>query len=124
MSTIDVIDLAGACAAWRASKSTALGSAPGPLADDVGAGALAPDFQLLDGGGAEGVGGAEQDAVALGLEAGGEFADGGGLAGAVHAHHQDHGGRLRRRAAGPLGGLEDFEQMLADQAAQFGGVVD
>ena len=34
--------------------------------DDVDAGALGPDFELLDGGGAEGVGGAEEDCVALG----------------------------------------------------------
>ncbi len=29
--------------------------------NNVGAGAFAPDFQLLDGGGAEGIGGAQQD---------------------------------------------------------------
>ncbi len=33
--------------------------------DDLDVGALGPDFELLDGGGAEGVGGAEQDGAAL-----------------------------------------------------------
>ena len=56
------------------------------------------------------------------LEALRQFADGGGLARAVHAHHQDHGRRLgdaRRRA---LAGLQNFEQLLANQPLQFGGV--
>ncbi len=33
--------------------------------DDLDVGALGPDFELLDGGGAEGVGGAEEDGAAL-----------------------------------------------------------
>ncbi len=36
--------------------------------DDLDAGACGPDFELLDGGGAEGVGGAEQDGAVLGGE--------------------------------------------------------
>ena len=54
----------------------------------------------------------------------GELADGGGLAGAVDADDEDDGGRLGDAGHGTLGGLEDFEQVFANQAAQFGGVVD
>ena len=64
--------------------------------DDLDAGALGPDFELLDGGGAEGVGGAEQHATVLGGEVRGELARGGGFAGAVDPdHHDDFRARLR-----------------------------
>ncbi len=56
------------------------------------------------------------------LEAAGELADSGGLAGAVDAHHQDHRrrfGHARRRA---FAGLQDFEQVFADQILQLGGI--
>ena len=56
------------------------------------------------------------------LEAVGELADGGGLAGAVDADHQDDGRRLGDARRGAFAGLEDFEQMLADEVLQFGGV--
>ena len=62
------------------------------MADDVSPGALRPDAQLLGSGGAEGVPGAEQDALALGLQLGGNLADGGGFAHSVDAHHQDDRG--------------------------------
>ena len=55
-------------------------------------GAAGPDLQLLDGGGPEGVGGAQNHGLALPLQAGGQLADGGGLAHAVDANHQDDGG--------------------------------
>ncbi len=55
------------------------------LFDHFDAGAARPDFQLFDGGGAESVGGAEDHAGAFFFQAIGEFADGGGLAGAVDA---------------------------------------
>ena len=61
--------------------------------DEVDAGALGPDFELLDGGGAEGVGGAEQDGLAFAAVERGELAAGGGLAGAVDADHHDDFGR-------------------------------
>ena len=66
--------------------------------DDVDAGAGGPDFKLLDGGGAEGVGCAEQDGAALGAIKRGELAGGGGLAGAVDADHHDDFRAARRRA--------------------------
>ena len=55
----------------------------------LGASALSPDFQLLDRCRAEGVRGAEQNILPLRSEHLSEFADGGGLAGAVHAYDQD-----------------------------------
>ncbi len=57
--------------------------------DDLDVGALGPDFELFDGGGAEGVGCAEEDGAALRGEVGGELSGGGGLAGAVDANHHD-----------------------------------
>ncbi len=80
--------------------------------DDRDVGALGPDLQLLDGGGAEGVGGAEQDGAALGAEEGGELAGGGGLAGAVDAdHHDDFGGR---------GGMVDGLSYAVEDLLQLG----
>ncbi len=65
--------------------------------DDLDVGALGPDFELLDGGGAEGVGGAEEDGSGWSIfsagEVGGELAGGGGFAGAVDADHHDDLGR-------------------------------
>ena len=54
-----------------------------------------PDFELLDGGGAEGVGGAEDHRGAFFLPAVGELADGGGFAGAVDADDEENAGRWR-----------------------------
>ena len=51
-----------------------------------------------------------------------QLADGGGLARPVHAHHQDHRRRLGDPRHGALGGLQNFEQVLADQSSQFAGV--
>ena len=90
------------------------GARVGPLllADDVDAGARAPDFELLDGGGAEGVGGAEQHRAAFGLDIAGEFADGGGLPRPVHADDHHDGRRLVDALHRTLVGLQDFEQAL------------
>ena len=60
--------------------------------DKVDAHALAPDFQLLHSAGAIGVAGGEQDALALIAVPLGELGDGGGLAHAVDAGHEPHGG--------------------------------
>ncbi len=64
------------------------------MADDLNAGALAPDFELFDGGGAEGVGGAEEHAATFAFEMRGEFADGGGLPRPVDANEHDDGWRV------------------------------
>ncbi len=60
--------------------------------NDFGACALSPDLQLLDGGGAERVARRQYDLQPLPGQPLGELADGGGLAGAVDARHQDHEG--------------------------------
>src|SRR5207302_5411611 len=89
--------------------------------DDFGAGALAPDLQLLDGGGAESIGGGEQHALALRAQQAGQLADGGGLAGAVHPDHQQNFRRFHLLGR-TLGGGEDGEQLLLQQALEFGDV--
>ena len=72
--------------------------------DDGRADALAPDRQLLDRGGAEGIAGREQDAVICFLQPLAELADGRRLARAVDADDQDH---VRTRKAPYLQGLGD-----------------
>ncbi|MNF86383.1 hypothetical protein D3C84_688160 [compost metagenome] len=52
--------------------------------------ALAPDLQLLDRRGTEGVTRREHDFLAFELQLLRQFADGGGLAGAIDANHQNH----------------------------------
>jgi hypothetical protein len=93
------------------------------LADDLGLSALGPNFELLDGGGAEGVGSAEQDGFAVVLQALGEFADGGGFAGAVDADHHDDPRRLIGLHQRAFGGFEHTEQVFLDELAEFRGVV-
>ncbi len=78
-----------------ASKITEDGSPPSLPLTTGDARAVAPDLELLDRGGAEGVAGAEQHALALGAELGRELADGRGLADAVDAD-----GRAARTACG------------------------
>ena len=79
-------------------------AALGP-AHDVGADPVAPGLELVGGGGAEGVGRAEHDLLAVADERAGELAGGGGLAGAVDADDQHDGGplavRLRCAGCGP-----------------------
>ena len=70
------------------------GVGAGVLGDDRNVVALAPDLQLLDGGGAEGITGGQHHRFALVLEAARQLADGGGLADAVDPDHQDHIGLL------------------------------
>ena len=62
------------------------------LTHNVHTGALGPDLQLVGGGGAEGIAGAQQHLLALLAELMGHLADGGGLAHAVDADEQHHGG--------------------------------
>ena len=60
--------------------------------NDVAARSLTPGHQLLDGGGAEGVGRAEHHGAAkLVVQVPRDLADRRGLPRAVDAHHQDHG---------------------------------
>ncbi len=80
--------------------------------DKVDAGALRPDFELFDGGGAEGVGGAQEHASAFATVKRGEFAGGGGFAGAGDADHHDDLGRG--------GGAGDGDGDAVENAADFG----
>ncbi len=64
----------------------------GLAGDDAGARALAPDFELIDRGGPEGVARGEHHALALAKKFSRELADRGGLAGTVDADHQDDEG--------------------------------
>ena len=69
-----------------------------PLADDWHSGAVGPDFELLVGGGAEGVGGGNHHLFARLVVVVGKLGDAGGLARAVHADdHDDIGPRRKRR---------------------------
>ena len=79
------------------------------------AGPLAPDFQLLHGGGAEGIAGGQHHLLLLVAELFGQLADGRGLAGAVHADHQ-HDMRLQRRVDGQRQrhGRQNFRDILGE----------
>ncbi len=93
--------------------------------DDFGSRALAPNFELLDGGGAERIRGAQQHRLALRAKHLRQFADGGGFASAVHAHHHDH----FRCALHPGQGLrsgrgQNRQQFLFKQAFEFIHVLD
>ena len=68
------------------------GVGPLVLAHQLTAGALRPDLQLVRRSGPEGVRGAQQHPLALALELMGQLADGRGLAHAVDADEQHHGG--------------------------------
>ena len=87
--------------------------------------ALTPHLQLLDRGGTEGIPRRQHHALAFGLELLGQLADGGGLADAVHADHQDHIGFL---AGVDHQRLLDFRQHLAhvllEQAIERLGILE
>ncbi len=75
-----------------ASKATEAGSAPSGPRTVSAPTRDAPGLQLVGGGGAEGVRGAQHHAAAVGDQDAGQLADGGGLAGAVDADDQQHRG--------------------------------
>ena len=79
---------------------------------------------MLDGGGAKRIGGAEQHAAAFAFQMRGQFADGGGLPRPVDADQHDDGGRIFHIGQRAIVGLQNFEQIFADQAAQFAGIAD
>ena len=83
------------------------GVGPLVLAHQLHAGALAPDLQLVGGGGPEGVPGGHQHPPAIPLEGGGQLADGGGLAHAGHPDEQGH----RRRGGQAEGGVAHLEHL-------------
>ena len=88
--------------------------------NDRGAGALAPDLELLDGGGPEGVAGGHHHREAALLELLGQLADGGGLAAAIDPDHQHDmrfpaGGDIQR----PCRRAEDFRDILREGGPDF-----
>ncbi len=82
---------------------------------DGGAGPLAPDLELIDGRGTECIARHQHDAFSLGAEFGGELADGGGLAGAVDAGHQND-----ERPCRHFQRLGDGDQHFLDLASEHG----
>ena len=114
-----------ATAACSASNRTADGIASGLGLDDFGAGALSPDFELIDGGGTKSVGGAEQDVFSLRAEDLREFADRRGLARAVDADDQNHFRRAIDFADGArIRCVQNRQQFFFQQALEFLHVFD
>ena len=89
--------------AATASKATAPGSAPGPLAHQLRAGPIGPDRQLVDGRGTKGVRSPDDDLLAEIAEAMGELADGRRLAAAVDPDDEDDRRGATERDLGRLG---------------------
>ena len=54
----------------------------------------------------------------------GKFADGGGLPRPVDADEHDDGGRVFDVGQRAVVGLQDFEEVFADEAAEFAGIAD
>ena len=96
----------------------------GSTAHHRGADPVAPRLELICRGGPERVGRAEDDVLAVGDQDPGEFAGGGGLAGAVDAHDEDHGrpAVLSARDAAVHGRVDQGEQLLAQDGADPRGV--
>ena len=103
------------------------GVGPHLLADHRRSGAVGPHLQLVDGRGAEGVGGADPDLAARLGELRGELADRGGLARAVHAHDHHHVGRALRGVESEVAGravrlLHERRDLLAQDRLQLRSV--
>ena len=101
-----VVDDAGRVAAFLAG-------------DDRRLDPVAPDLELLDRGGAEGVAGGQQHAIILLLQQMAELADGGGLARAVDADDEDDVRAGEAPDVERLGdGREDLLDFLGEDGAQ------
>ena len=109
---------------FKRFEGEAGGVGAGRPGDDRNAHALAPDLELLDGRGAEGIAGAEHYALCFGGEASRELADRRGLAGTVDANDHDDVGRAcavdpqrlrdRREHLLDLGGKDGADLLGAD----------
>ncbi len=84
--------------------------------------ALGPHLELLDGGGAEGVGGGEHDLASLVMEELGELGGGGGLAGAIDADDEHHLRPALKRCEGCDLRGQDPAHMLARDLHDVGPV--
>ena len=88
--------------------------------DHLGAGAFAPQLELLDRGRAERVGGGQHHELAFVIEPRGELADGRRLARAVHAGDQHHEGLLGRiDGEGLLDRPQHILDLAGDEPADF-----
>ena len=92
--------------------------------DDRHARALAPDLELVDGSGAEGIGGSEQHGFALPFVIRRELADGRRLAGAVDADDEQHRRAVFRDARLVLARREDFDNLLLQERLEVFRCVD
>ena len=84
--------------------------------DDGDAGALAPHIELLDGGGAEGIGRTDHDVLAAGGHGARDLTDRRGLAGTVNAHKQHAARRIGKRIA--LDGHKVLLELLGQGTAK------
>ena len=102
------------------------GVGPHALLHDGHLDAVGPKHELLDGGGAEGVGSAEHDFFACLLVAVGEFGDGGGLAYAVDTHDEDDVGVMGQGGV-EIGGevalrlTQELSHLGAEDGVELGG---
>ena len=87
--------------------------------DDGDAGALAPHIELLDGGGAEGIGRADHDILAAGSHGARDLADRRSFAGTINAHKQHAARRVGERIA--LGGHKMLLELLSQGATELRG---
>jgi hypothetical protein len=91
------------------------------VGDYLGSHALSPQAHLVDGGSAESVCGGHHHPAAVGMIGVGQLGDGGGLAAAVDAHHQDDGRSRGRLAVAVtpeptprLAGSQDGDQLFLE----------
>src|SRR5207244_4834903 len=94
------------------------GVRPWSVPDHVAAEAFRPRPELVDRRGAEGVCGSEDDGLALCLQHPGQLGDRGGLAGTVDAGHQPDARTLLRVAEGPVGAVEDADELGPEGTSQ------
>jgi hypothetical protein len=99
------------------------------VSDDRDIDPLSPGPELLDGRGAKGVGGGDDDLLPLLLKRAGELRDARGLAGSVHAYDEDDRGRRdflarREKRAQSWGAIEDLDQFLFQCGADFVGPLE
>jgi len=93
--------------------------------DHLGAGALSPNFELLDCGGTESIGGAEQDVLALRAKDLRELADGRRLSCAVDSDYENNFGRAIDLVYWPrVGCVQNAEQFFFQKPLEFFDIFD
>src|SRR6516162_510296 len=108
------IPVVGACALKRLiGNAGRIG--PHILGHDLGADALTPDFELVDGRGTEGVSGGEHYGRAFSHELMRELCRSGGLTGSVHSNEQNH---MRMSALAEHQGFGHWDKHVRDLSGQ------